>query len=161
MKYIQDETEDEDEEILCNKCRSSLQNAGSDSIYCQTELDANEMEALYARLESLENRSSKQVKEIHNLVEENFDLKAKHSEYAPIKGKVRKLESQNSVLKEKSIDIRRENDMLVEKIQTGLDTIEKEIKNTKKTLGETINSLEDRGLSANECKMTWINNPKD
>lgn len=118
MKYIQDETEDEDEEILCNKCRSSLQNAGSDSIYCQTELDASEMEALYARLESLEIRSSKQVKEIHNLVEENFDLKAKHSEYAPIKGKVRKLESQNSVLKEKSIDIRRENDMLVEKIQT-------------------------------------------
>lgn len=46
-----------------------------------------------------------------------MSLKSKYSEVAPIKGKVQKLESQNSLLKEKSNDVRRENDMLVEKIQ--------------------------------------------
>ena len=64
-----------------------------------------------------EKRNEKQLKEIQNLLEDNFNLKAKNTEYAPYKGKLRKLESQNSVLKEKTIDIRRENDMLVDKIQ--------------------------------------------
>ena len=52
------------------------------------------------------------------MVKENFELKSKYTEYIPIKGKVKQLESQNSVLKEKTTDIRKENDLLVEKIQT-------------------------------------------
>ena len=76
------------------------------------------METLFTSLDTLENRNKKQLKEIQNLIEENFDLKAKNSEYIPLKGRVKRLESQNSVLKEKTIDIRKENDMLVEKIQT-------------------------------------------
>ena len=52
------------------------------------------------------------------MVKENFELKSKNTEYIPIKGKVKQLESQNSVLKEKTTDIRKENDLLVEKIQT-------------------------------------------
>ena len=57
------------------------------------------------------------MKEIQNLLEENFDLRAKNTEYAPFKGKMKKLQSQNSVLREKTIDIRRENDLLVDKVQ--------------------------------------------
>ena len=73
--------------------------------------------AIAQLLEVYEKRSHKQINEIQRLIEQNFDLKAENTEYAPIKGKIKKLESQNSVLKEKSTDRRRENDMLVEKIQ--------------------------------------------
>ena len=64
-----------------------------------------------------EKRNSKQLKEIQNLLEDNFNLRAQNTEYAPYKGKLKKLESQNSILKEKTNDIRRENDSLVDKIQ--------------------------------------------
>jgi len=57
------------------------------------------------------------LKEIQNLLEDNFNLRAQNTEYAPYKGKLKKLESQNSILKEKTNDIRRENDSLVDKIQ--------------------------------------------
>ena len=57
------------------------------------------------------------MKEIQNLLEDNFNLRAQNTEYAPYKGKLKKLESQNSILKEKTNDIRRENDSLVDKIQ--------------------------------------------
>ena len=75
------------------------------------------MEQIIESLAVYEKRNQNQINEIQRLIEENSDLKAKNTEYAPIKGKIKKLESQNSVLKEKSIDRRRENDMLVEKIQ--------------------------------------------
>lgn len=76
------------------------------------------MVSLFEQLESLEKRNDQLLIEFKQLVTENFDLKAKNTEFTPIKGKVRQLETQNSVLKEKTIDVRKENDMLVEKIQT-------------------------------------------
>ena len=75
------------------------------------------MEQIIESLAVYEKRNQNQINEIQRLIEQNFDLKAENTEYAPIKGKIKKLESQNSVLKEKSTDRRRENDMLVEKIQ--------------------------------------------
>ena len=83
----------------------------------QTDLTCSDIEQIITSLEVYEKRNQKQINEIQRLIEQNFDLKAENTEYAPIKGKIKKLESQNSVLKEKSIDRRRENDMLVEKIQ--------------------------------------------
>merc|ERR1719410_3220610 len=88
-----------------------------DSQISQTDLTCSDIEQIITSLEVYEKRSHKQINEIQRLIEQNFDLKAENTEYAPIKGKIKKLESQNSVLKEKSIDRRRENDMLVEKIQ--------------------------------------------
>ena len=121
MNYIEDDTDTEDQieaDQICTRCKSIAQKLECINASCQTKLDFGELESLFLSLESLENRNTRQMKEIQTLVEENFELKEKNSEYIPIKGRVRKLESQNSILKEKAIDIRRENDMLVEKIQT-------------------------------------------
>ena len=125
MKYVLDDTEEETDEDevkehpLFKKCLSFKKPPPSEHFkLCQTDLDGLQLESLFNNMETLENRNKKQLKEIQNLIEENFDLKAKNSEYMPFKGRVKRLESQNSVLKEKTIDIRKENDMLVEKIQT-------------------------------------------
>jgi len=126
MNYVINDTEDESDEEhiqehpLFKKCTSFKKHSLSDgqSSGCQTELLGSELESLLLKVDAFEKRNEKQLKEIQNLIEENFNLKAKNSEYVPIKGKLRKLESQNSVLKEKTIDIRKENDLLVEKIQT-------------------------------------------
>jgi len=83
----------------------------------QTKLTGAEIDKLISNLENYENNNKKQQAEIGQLLNQILSLKSKYSEVAPIKGKVEKLESQNSLLKEKSNDVRRENDMLVEKIQ--------------------------------------------
>ena len=84
---------------------------------CQTDINHQDLDQILSSLEIYEKRNQKQLKEIRDLLEENFDLRAKNTEFAPIKGKLKKLQSQNSLLKEKTVDIRRENDLLVEKIQ--------------------------------------------
>jgi len=83
----------------------------------QTNLKGTEIEGLISNIENLEHDNKKQQSEIGQLLNQILTLKSKYSEVAPIKGKVEKLESQNSLLKEKSNDARRENDMLVEKLQ--------------------------------------------
>lgn len=125
MKYILDDTDDDTDENedkehpIFKKCLSFKKTTPEKQYkLCQTDLEGVKLETLFTSLDTLENRNKKQLKEIQNLIEENFDLKAKNSEYIPFKGRVKRLESQNSVLKEKTIDIRKENDMLVEKIQT-------------------------------------------
>ena len=102
--------EEEEEEDEDRKCKFDFQ-------ISQTDLTSSDIEQIITSLEVYEKRNQNQINEIQSLIEKNFDLKAENTEYAPIKGKIKKLESQNSVLKEKSIDRRRENDMLVEKIQ--------------------------------------------
>ena len=103
-------SEEEEEEEEDRKSKLDFQ-------ISQTDLTCSDIEQIITSLEVYEKRSHKQINEIQRLIEQNFDLKAENTEYAPIKGKIKKLESQNSVLKEKSTDRRRENDMLVEKIQ--------------------------------------------
>ena len=88
------------------------------SLACQTDIEASDMDSLFEQIVSLEKRNDQLLIEFKQVATENFDLKAKNTEYIPFKGKVRQLETQNSVLKEKTIDVRKENDMLVEKIQT-------------------------------------------
>lgn len=83
----------------------------------QTNLTGTEIEGLISNIENLENDNKKQQTEIGQLLNQILSLKSKYSEVAPIKEKVEKLESKNSLLKEKSNDVRRENDMLVEKLQ--------------------------------------------
>lgn len=84
----------------------------------QTTLTGKAIESMITKIENLENDNKSQQNEIGQLLNQIFNLKSKYSEVAPIKGKVEKLQSQNSLLKEKSNDVRRENDMLVEKIQS-------------------------------------------
>ena len=88
------------------------------SLFSQTDIEASDMDSLFEQIVSLGKRNDQLLIEFKQLATENFDLKAKNTEYIPFKGKVRQLETQNSVLKEKTIDVRKENDMLVEKIQT-------------------------------------------
>lgn len=88
------------------------------SLASQTDIEASDMDSLFEQIVSLEKRNDQLLIEFKQVATENFDLKAKNTEYIPFKGKVRQLETQNSVLKEKTIDVRKENDMLVEKIQT-------------------------------------------
>lgn len=83
----------------------------------QTNLTGTEIDSLISNIEHFENNNKAQQTEIGQLLNQILSLKSKYSEVAPIKGKVEKLESQNSLLKEKSSDVRRENDMLVEKLQ--------------------------------------------
>ena len=116
-----DDSEDNEkrgEHPIFKKCTSFKKHSEDDSKCCQTNIDAADMVSLFEQLESLEKRNDQLLIEFKQLVTENFDLKAKNTEFTPIKGKVRQLETQNSVLKEKTIDVRKENDMLVEKIQT-------------------------------------------
>jgi len=88
------------------------------SLASQTDIEASDIDSLFEQIVSLEKRNDQLLIEFKQVATENFDLKAKNTEYIPFKGKVRQLETQNSVLKEKTIDARKENDMLVEKIQT-------------------------------------------
>ena len=112
------ENNEKGEHPIFKKCTSFKRHAEDNSKICQTDIDASDMDSLFEQLQSLEQRNNQLLIEIKKHVTENFDLKAKNTEYIPFKGKVRQLETQNSVLKEKSIDVRKENDMLVEKIQT-------------------------------------------
>lgn len=127
MKFVRDSSDDDDgsdssedqrdhTDHIFKKCKIFKQSTFDFQI-CQTDLTFQDLEQMISSLEIFEKRNQKQLKEIQNLLEENFNLKAKNSQYAPYKGKVRKLESQNSLLNKKTSDTRRENDMLVDKIQ--------------------------------------------
>lgn len=110
------EENEKGEHPIFKKCTSFKKHFEDDSKICQTDLEASDMNSLFEQIESIEKRNKELLAEIKKHVAENFELKAKNSEFT--RGKVRQLETQNSVLKEKSIDVRKENDMLVEKIQT-------------------------------------------
>jgi len=88
------------------------QTAGS-----QTEMTGAAVAELEKQLSQLELRNSAKLLEIGQLVKQVFNLKQELSSMQPIRGKVERLQSQNSVLKEKTQDVRRENDQLVDKIQ--------------------------------------------
>ena len=128
MNYVlYDDTDEEEhnansEDTGCHplfkKCTSFKKHSVDDSKLCQTDLELKNLEELFKQIEAIEEKNEKHVKEIKLLVAENFELEAKNRKIAPIKVKVKRLESQNSVLKEKTIDIRKENDMLVEKVQS-------------------------------------------
>ena len=128
MNYVlYDDTDEEEhnansEDTGCHplfkKCTSFKKHSVDDSKLCQTDLELKDLEELFKQIEAIEEKNEKHVKEIKLLVAENFELESKNRKIAPIKVKVKRLESQNSVLKEKTIDIRKENDMLVEKVQS-------------------------------------------
>ena len=110
------EENEKGEHPIFKKCTSFKKHSEDDSKICQTDIGASDMNSLFEQIEGIEKRNKELLAEIKKHVAENFELKAKNSEFT--RGKVRQLETQNSVLKEKSIDVRKENDMLVEKIQT-------------------------------------------
>merc|ERR1712083_645871 len=131
LSYVQSDTEDDEEEEnpLFKKCKpikrttEEASQGSSEESTCpniklvQTNLTVRDIDSLISNIKNYENNNKKQQEEIGQLLNQILNLKSKYSEVAPIKGKVEKLESQNSLLKEKSNDVRRENDMLVEKIQ--------------------------------------------
>jgi len=85
----------------------------------QTLMTADEIQELLVSIGTLEKENNIKQEEIEKLLAQLKEINGRYEVSShSTKGKVQKLESQNSVLKEKSNDVRKENDMLVTKLQT-------------------------------------------
>lgn len=121
LSHVSSGTEDETKPILFLKCKTSLKLKVDDEIdeaesKVGTEEGEQQTELTMAALADLEARVKGQLEEIQRLEAKTQELEVNWQEQ--VHSKVERLQSQNSVLKEKSSDIRSENDRLVAKIQT-------------------------------------------
>lgn len=123
LSYVLSDTEDENPLFLkCNNRSKSnkIKSQNHEEIitkYTQTLLFAEDIEGLVSTIESLQLMNKDHLQEIENLHSQIEDLNNRINDVDQAKGKLEKLASQNSILKEKSNDVRKENDLLVEKIQ--------------------------------------------
>lgn len=92
----------------------------------KTEEKEQQSELTLEKIEKLFDQEEEQQKEIKVLLDTIKKLEMKGNDQ--VKAKVMRLESQNSVLKEKSSDIRNENDMLVAKIQKLQSRLSQEVR---------------------------------
>jgi len=82
-----------------------------------TSMTMGDVEYLLGKLESLLYEATNHRAEVTSLKDIINDTKKKLTREPSIKDQVRQLQQQNSVLKEKSVEARKENDLLVDKIQ--------------------------------------------
>lgn len=121
LSHVSSDTEDETKPTLFLKCKTVVKHNVDDEADTAeqevgTEEEEQQTELTMGALADLEARVKGQLEEIQRLEAKTRELEVSWSEQ--VHSKVERLKSQNSVLKEKSSDIRSENDRLVAKIQT-------------------------------------------
>lgn len=118
MKKIEEKVETNEVKTIEEKVESKQVN--------QVEEKEQQSELTLEEIQKLFDREEEQQKEIKILLDNIKKLEMKGNDQ--VKAKVMRLESQNSVLKEKSSDIRNENDMLVAKIQKLQSRLSQEVR---------------------------------
>lgn len=137
LSHVSSGTEDETKPILFLKCKTLLKLKVDDKV-AMTErkvgTEEQQTELTMGALADLEARVQGQLEEIQRLEVKSRELEVNWQEQ--VKASVERLQSQNSVLKEKSSDIRSENDRLVAKIQTMQSRLSQEVRVSVSEFGD-------------------------